>query len=205
MIPKSEPHHSDETGGSGFSLDGLTKRNVFLIGLGIVVLLGVVGDMIVYGKKLLRGAPPVPACVHAHSYYYTPGTKHLPAPGSDSTDARADWPEIVRVKDAARVCTAKNCDSAALANYRAALHGYLYLRSYHTRRLDMEYGDAGLARARRLYQSAADLEIEQGLRERYKAKVFWINEKSADEDVLRILIAKGPEALRPCRKSDYKS
>jgi hypothetical protein len=37
------------------------------------------------------------------------------------------------------------------------------------------------------------------LRQRYRAKVFRINDFRQDRDAIAILVLKGGEALRPCR------
>lgn len=185
----------------GFSLERISGRNLFWIGIGLVVLVAVVGDMLGFVRRKLAGPPPVPACYNKYSAFYTRGTKALLPRGTPASDAR-NLSQVVRMKDVSRICTAKACDADALKAYRDALHWYLAGRTFHMRKLDIESGDAGLARARELYRTPDDLEIEQGLRERYQARVFWINEGSADEDVLRILLFKGADALRPCRKSD---
>ena len=47
-----------------------------------------------------------------------------------------------------------------------------------------------------------DQAIEKGLRERYRAKLFRINDSRQNREVKSILIFKGGEAMRPCRKAD---
>jgi hypothetical protein len=44
--------------------------------------------------------------------------------------------------------------------------------------------------------------VEQGLRERYRAKLVRINDRSPQREASSIRIFKGGEAMRPCRKGD---
>jgi len=201
-MQKTEQQLPDDISvGQGFPHHGLSRGNMYLIGFVIVVLVGFVGDVRNDVTKLFAAPPPVPQCLPRYGGYYPPGIKSLPPAGSPETDAR-DVSLVWGVKDAARVCTAENCDTAALANYREALHRYFAARAAHTYRLDRQYGDPGLARARRLYQTADDLEVEQGLRERHRAKVFRINADSFAEQPLRMLLFRGADALRACRTGD---
>jgi hypothetical protein len=66
----------------------------------------------------------------------------------------------------------------------------------------MAYGDNGLRLARTIYSDALDLQLEKGLRERYQAKAFRINDSRQNRDAMAILVFKGGAALRSCRKSD---
>jgi hypothetical protein len=66
----------------------------------------------------------------------------------------------------------------------------------------MAYGDNGLRLARSIYSEPVDLQIEKGLRERYEAKLFRINDSRQNRDAMAIMIFKGGAALRSCRRSD---
>jgi hypothetical protein len=44
--------------------------------------------------------------------------------------------------------------------------------------------------------------VRHELRERYRAKLFRINDRSQQREARSILIFKGGEAMRPCRKGD---
>jgi len=104
-----------------------------------------------------------------------------------------------RMTLAQRVCTPSACGREEWQAYRSALFWYLASRLQHTTRLDRDYGDPGLARSREIYSTALDRQIEDGLRERYRAKVFRINDFRQDRDAVAILVLKRGEALRPCR------
>jgi hypothetical protein len=196
---KSEPQSPDVPVGERFALN-LSKRNLFLIWLVAVVLLGFVGDVRRYVTKLFAAPPPVPLCLQPYSGYVQTGIKSLPPAGTAETDAR-DMSLVWGVRDAARICTTESCDTGAVANYRQALHRYFESRVRHTHRLDIQYGAPGFARAQRLYQTADDLEIEQGLRERQRAKVYRINADSFAEQPIRVLLFRGADALRACRRA----
>ena len=50
-----------------------------------------------------------------------------------------------------------------------------------------------------LFGGKADLDIEQGLRERYNAGIFRIKDFRQNQDAIAILMMAGGKALRPCR------
>jgi hypothetical protein len=76
------------------------------------------------------------------------------------------------------------------------------MRMQHTRQLDREYGQLGLRRAADIYSEPVDARIENGLRERYRAGMFRINDFRQNKDAIAILVLKGGAALRPCRRAD---
>lgn len=65
--------------------------------------------------------------------------------------------------------------------------------------MDSVYGDKGLDHARRLFASRADLDIEQGLRDRYHAGIFRIRDFRQNQDAISIILLARGQALRPCR------
>lgn len=51
-------------------------------------------------------------------------------------------------------------------------------------------------------RTALDRQIEEGLRARYRAKLFRLNDFTQDHDAMTILVLGGGDAFRPCRKTD---
>jgi hypothetical protein len=187
---------------NGLPLHWFTRRNALLTGLGIALTFVACNEAYHYVRKRVSEPAQAAPCFEPYDATYKPGSAPLPARGTPSTDQRGDELYLTRVKDAERLCTPQSCDKAALAAYNGALFWYFSDRMRHMRRLDMNYGEAGIARARQLYRTADDLAIEQGLRERYQAKTFRINDSRQHREVKSILIFKGGEAMRPCRKGD---
>jgi hypothetical protein len=147
-----------------------------------------------------------PACYGADEARHDAGTQKIPARGArdrngQSIDDRLPGFDLDRLTLAQRVCTASACGRKEWQAYRSAIFWYMSSRMQHTSRLDREYGDDGLARAREIYGTALDRQIEEGLRERYRAKVFRLNDFSQQRDAMTILILRGGEALRPCRRA----
>jgi hypothetical protein len=79
---------------------------------------------------------------------------------------------------------------------------YLSPRLQHTSQLYRSYGDDGLARARMIYRDPLDVKVVDGLRERYTAGVFRLNDFRQNHAAVAILVLKGSEALRPCGKGE---
>ena len=133
-----------------------------------------------------------------------PGRRPIPARGArdrsgHSIDDRVPGFDLDRLTLAQRVCTPSACGREEWKAYRSAMFWYVSTRLQHTSRLDRDYGDEGLARAREIYGSALDRQIEEGLRARYRAKVFRLNDFTQDRDAMIILVLRGGEELRPCR------
>ena len=153
----------------------------------------------------LKPEPRVaPACYGAERTNHTAGTTPAPNNPADRRSrivvGRARRHEIARMNAAEQACTAKSCDRKAWGQYRSAMFWYLANRMQRTRQLDATYGDAGLQRARELFGNKPDLDIEQGLRARYKAGIFRIKDLRQQQDAYAILIFAGGTALRPCRR-----
>jgi|EndMetStandDraft_2_1072991.scaffolds.fasta_scaffold95614_2 hypothetical protein len=190
----------------GFSDGALTPTRALATGLFIagVVIIG----LWTYGsiRHWLMPEPHVaPACYGAEGTNHTAG--RAPAPYNPADRDHALWwgehsrHNIERVNTAELACTAKSCDRKAWAQYRSDMFWYLADRMQRTRQLDATYGDAGLRRARELFGNKADIEIEQGLRARYKAGIFRIKDLKEQQDAYSILIFAGDAALRPCRRA----
>jgi hypothetical protein len=134
------------------------------------------------------------------------GTQPIPAAGARDRNGHAidDTPPSLdrdRLTLAHQVCAPSACGVEQFKAYRSAIFWYLSARMQHTARLDSDYGDAGLARARALYSTAFDRQIEEGLRARYRSKVFRLNDLTQNRDAISILIFRGGDAFRPCRMS----
>jgi hypothetical protein len=187
---------------NGLPLHLFTRRMALFTGLGIAVTVILCNEIYHFAMKRVTEPTEAAACFEPYDATYTPGNAPLPPRGTSETDDRRNANYIVQVKDAERVCKPGSCDAAAYRNYSSALFWYLSDRMRHMRRLDMNYGEAGIARAQQLYRTADDLAIEQGLRDRYRAKLFRINDSRQHREVKSILIFRGGEAMRPCRKGD---
>jgi hypothetical protein len=103
--------------------------------------------------------------------------------------------------NAAKVCRIGGCDAAAWKAYRSDLFWYLSARLQHLRLLDMKYGDPGIRRAQSIYDSPSDRQIEQDLRDRYRAGVFRLKDLGQNRDAISILVLAGSRALKPCRRA----
>jgi hypothetical protein len=186
---------------NGLPLHRLTRGHAMMAGLAIAGMLVLGNEIYHFVKKRTTEPTQAAPCFERDSATYTPGRNALP-PRGDKVDQRRDAFYITKLKDAERVCTPASCDKAAFEAYRSALFWYLAERMQHMRKLDLSFGEPGITRARELYRSADDLAIEQGLRERYRAKLFRINDSRQHREVKSILIFKGGDAMRPCRKGD---
>jgi len=148
-----------------------------------------------------------PKCYWADSAY-VPANETMPLVGAPDKNGvpnnrrRIEASAIDRVLAAEKQCKPGACTSQAAKEYRSAFFWYIEPRLQHTRQLDRMYGDNGLRLARNIYSEPIDRRLEDGLRERYKAKAFRINGSRQNRDATAILIFKGGAALRPCRKSD---
>jgi hypothetical protein len=103
---------------------------------------------------------------------------------------------------ALRVCTPQSCPSQAWKEYKSAMFWYLSSRLQHTSQLYRNYGDDGLARARMIYREPLDAKVVDGLRERYAAGVFRLDDFRQNHAAVAILVLKGSDALRPCGKGE---
>ena len=145
-----------------------------------------------------------PICYLTKSRKHEPGTKRIPARGARDRSGRSidDPPknyDIDKMFLAARACTPDSCDSDARWAYDSALFWYVSARKRHTAGLDRVYGDAGLERARAIYRTPKDRQIEQGMRDLYNADILRINDFKQNREAIAILIMRGGEAFRPCR------
>ena len=139
---------------------------------------------------------------------YVPGNQTMPLAGARDRNGvpnnrrRMSKSDIDKVLAAEKFCTPIACTSQAAKDYRSAFFWYIEPRLQHIKHLDMAYGDNGLRLARTIYSEPIDKQLEKGLRERYEAKKFRINDSRQNRDAMAILVFKGGEALRSCRKSD---
>jgi hypothetical protein len=198
MMSIANPTHSS----GGFPL----LRGFMLFILAVVLTAGAWWG---YGSLVNWGIEPAvaPKCYWADQAY-VPAKETMPLVGAPDKDGvpnnrrRVSASAIDEVLAAEKECKPGACTPQAAKTYRSALFWYLSPRLQHTRQLDRMYGDNGLRLARNIYSEPIDRRIEEGLRERYRAKAFRINGSRQNRDVMAILIFKGGAALRPCRKSD---
>jgi hypothetical protein len=192
-----------QTGGSG--------GTSVLRGLGLFVLAGglAAGSWWGYGSLVNRATEPTeaPKCYWADEAY-VPKNETMPLVGARDRNGvpnnrrRMGQTDIDKVLAGEKACKPGACTPDALNAYKSAFFWYFEPRLQHIRQLDMAYGDNGLRLARSIYSEPVDLQIEKGLRERYEAKLFRINDSRQNRDAMAIMIFKGGAALRSCRRSD---
>jgi hypothetical protein len=180
-------------------------------GLGLFVMSAVlaVGSFWGYGslKNRLTEPSEAPACYWPDEAY-VPRNEAMPLVGAPDRNGvpnnrrRMGQSDIDKILAAEKACKPDACPSAALKEYKSAFFWYIEPRLQHIRGLDQAYGDNGLRLARQIYSEPIDLRLEKGLRERYEAKLFRINDSRQNRDAMAILIFKGGAALRSCRRSD---
>lgn len=189
---------------NGFSDRALTPARAMVAGLFIggaaIVGLWTYGSISHWVK---RDPTVAPACYGADRVNHMAGTKPPPR-NPANRDERLWWNPrgetyVERMIAAGYVCTAKSCDRKAWEQYRSALFWYISERMQRTRQLDSNYGDKGLERARVLFGGKVDLDIEQGLRDRYNAGIFRIKDLRQNQDAIAIVLMAGGRGLRPCR------
>jgi hypothetical protein len=150
-----------------------------------------------------------PACYDAGKRHHASGTRPIPPYGErdvggrgiDDRGASFDS-DLDKLTLAQQACTPTACSRDAWKAYNSAIFWYVSARLQHTTRLDRDYGDEGLARARAVYGTPLDRQIEAGLVARYRARIFRINDFNQNRDAIAILILAGGNALRPCRDTD---
>lgn len=185
----------------------------FATGLAIgIVMVGGIWTFNGIRESLTPDPAEAPACYGATRHQsYVPKNEPVPlrgAPGSRGErpiDERYDQLYLEQIAAAEKSCNATACSREAFNQYRSAVFWYLSRRMQHTSMFDREHGDRGLRRAREIYSEPADIKFERGLRERYRAKAFRINDFTQDRDAVAILALKDGSALRPCRKTDIAS
>jgi hypothetical protein len=189
------------------SSDSTSPLRGFLlfVGAGVVA----AGCWFAYGSTRNWATEPTtaPNCYWADEAY-VPQNQTMPLMGAPDRNGvpnnrrRMGNHDIEKVFAAEKVCKPGACTQDAAKAYRSALFWYIEPRLQHIQQLDMAYGDNGLRLARTIYSEAIDVQLEKGLRERYQAKAFRINDSRQNRDAMAILIFKGGSALRSCRKSD---
>jgi hypothetical protein len=176
----------------------------------VVVSVILIGAFLAYGWFTQRGASETraPICYWADEANYTPRNDPIPlrgAPGyrgERSADQRNDQTSEEKLTEAENACKIGACPREGFATYRSAIFWYLSPRLQHTRRLDQAHGQVGLRRASEIYNEPFDRRVEQGLRDRHKAGVFRFKDFTQNREAVAILVLKGGQALRPCRKGD---
>ena len=178
-----------------------TRWRAVATGLGIAGVVIVCIDISVRVERYTSEPKTAPAC---YGRQHVEGKQGIPSRGSRdnsgrSIDDRLPGIDADKVALAIRVCTPQSCPSAAVKAYRSTMSWYLFYRLQQTTQLYRNYGDAGLARARQIYREPLDLRVEEGLRERYAAGVFRLNDFREHRAAFAMIVFKGGDALRPCR------
>jgi hypothetical protein len=187
---------------NGLPLHRLTRGHAKMMGLAIAVVFILGSTTYHFVKQRVTEPTAAAPCFERSDATYSPGKDPLPAYGSPKAEARRDQHYLRKLQDASHVCLPTSCDKAAFSKYDDALFWYLSDRLQLMRKYDLQYGEPGIERARTMYRTAEDQTVEQGLRERYRAKLFRINDRTQQREAKSILIFKGGDAMRPCRKGN---
>lgn len=177
-----------------------TRWRAVATGLAIAGVAIVCFDVYTRVNKFISEPKAAPAC---YGRQHVAGKQIIPPPGSRvndgrSIDDRLSGIDTDKIALALRVCAPQSCPGSALREYRSTMSWYLFYRLQQTSQLYRSYGDAGLVRARRIYGEPIDALIEQGLRDRYAAGVFRVNDFHDHRAALATILFKGGDALRPC-------
>ena len=161
-------------------------------------------DMFARVNKHISEPKAAPVC---YGRPHVAGKQGIPSRGErdaqgQSVDDRHIGINADKITLAMRVCTTQSCPRDAAREYRSAIFWYLFYRQQHTSQLYRSYGDAGLARARQIYRDPIDVRVEQGLRERYAAGVFRVNDFTDQRTAVAMIALERGEALRPCTAGD---
>ncbi len=177
-----------------------TRWRAVAVGLAIggVVIVG--RDVYTRVEKYTSEPKVAPAC---YGRQHVAGKRIISPRGSRAAsgyliDDRLSSIDTDKITLALRVCTPQSCPGGALKEYRSTMSWYLFYRLQQTSQLYRSYGDAGLARARQIYREPIDVRVEQGLRERFAAGVFRVNDFRDHRAALAMIVLKGGDALRPC-------
>jgi hypothetical protein len=189
------------------STDGVSPLRglAFFIGAGVVAAGCWWGSASV--KNWATEPSEAPKCYWADEAY-VPQNQTMPLIGAPDRNGvpnnrRRMGPDAIEnIMAAEKACKPGACPAEAAKAYKSAFFWYIEPRLQHIRQLDMSYGGNGLRLARTIYSEAVDAQLEKGLRERYLAKAFRINDSRQNRDAMAILVFKGGQALRSCRKSD---
>ena len=170
---------------------GLAVGGVAMIGFGVFARV----------ERYMSEPKTAPAC---YGRQHLAGTKAIPSRGSRdgggrSIDDRFPNFDPDKITLALRVCTPQSCPKDALKEFRSAMFWYLSSRLQHTSTLYRNHGELGLLRAREIFRDPIDARVEQGLRERYAAGIFRLNDFRQNHAAVSIIVLKGGDALRPCR------
>jgi hypothetical protein len=188
----------------GLPANFFTRWRAVAAGLGIAGALLIASEIYLKAKYYVSEPKTAPAC---YGREHVAGKQIIPARGlrgrnGGSIDDRHASFDADQVTLALRVCTVQSCPTEARKAYKSAMFWYLSSRLQHTSQLYRNYGDDGLARARMVYREPLDVKVVDGLRERYAAGVFRLNDFRQNHAAAAILVLKGSEALRPCGKGE---
>lgn len=188
----------------GLPANFFTRWRAVAAGLGIAGAVLIVSEIYLKAKYYVSEPTTAPAC---YGREHIAGKQSIPSRGlrdrnGHSVDDRHASFDADRVTLALRVCTPKSCPANAWKEYRSAMFWYLSSRLQHTSSLYRAYGDDGLTRARMIYREPLDVKVVDGLRERYAAGVFRLNDFRQNHAAVAILVLKGSDALRPCGEGE---
>lgn len=183
-----------------------SRRRAVLAGLGIAGAFIIATHLYAKARQHLSEPRKAPIC---YGDILTAGQDHVPSFGSIEAKAVDERPaasskQTEQLSRAMEACSTQSCPAKAWNDYRSAIFWYLTPRLQHMSRLYLGYGDAGLIRARRIYQEPLDRKIEQGLKERYAAGTFRINDFRQNREAVAMVVLGSAEALRPCSVKDSR-
>jgi hypothetical protein len=188
----------------GLPASFFTRWRAVATGLAIGGALLLASEICMKAKYYVSEPKTAPACYggeHAAGKQIIPERGWRDRSGRSIEDRHASF-DADQVTLALRVCTPQSCPNKAWKEYRSAMFWYLSSRLQHTSHLYRDYGDAGLVRAREIYRDPLDVKVVDGLRERYAAGVFRLNDFRQNHAAVTILVLKGSDGLRPCGKGE---
>jgi hypothetical protein len=189
---------------NGLPAGFFTRWRAVATGLGIAGAVIVASNIYSTVNYYVSEPKTAPAC---YGTQQVAGKQVIPNRGTrdrngHSVDDRLASLNVDQITLAQRICTAQSCPSQAWKEYRSAMFWYLSSRLQHMSNLYRAYGDAGLTRAREIYREPFDQNVVEGLRQRFAAGVFRLNDFRQNRAAVTILVLRGSEALRPCGAGD---
>jgi hypothetical protein len=188
----------------GLPANFFTRWRAVAAGLGIAGAVLIASEIYLEAKYYVSEPTTAPACYgreHVAGKQVIPSRDLRDRNGHAIDDRHVSF-DADQVALALRVCTPQSCPGKAWKEYKSAIFWYLSSRLQHTSQLYRNYGEDGLTRARMIYREPLDVEVVDGLRERYAAGVFRLNDFRQNHAAVAILVLKGSAALRPCGKGE---
>lgn len=180
----------------------LTPRMAVVTGAAIAITFSVVmgiGYGIAGWWQDVNGTSPT--CFLLNAAPHVPGNRAFDG-GSERADRYRSERQFVvdKVQPAAERCTPDACKGPARAAYQKAVKDYVSTRARTASGLDVNFGEAGLSFAHRLYDTTEDDRIVGGMRAAHAAGLLDVGVMRDYEAPARMLLFREPGQFLPCRK-----